>query len=422
MKSKKIIAVILIICICIGLYSCSTNKKTPSESQTKIDVEKIAYDYKEDEKFDDMLKTFSLNSASTIFADGLNQNKNLCYSPVSLYIAFALAASGAENQTQSEMFAVLGLNGKDKQYISQQINVLFGNLYFENKYGALKIANSIWLKENADIKKEFNDNAENHFYSQVFNADFSDMPKTPDMMKKWVEDNTNKLISPSFDYDPDQIFMYIINTLYFKDSWKEPFDERSTKTDLFYVPNDENIECEFMNKGILSHPYFKGDGFTAASLDLYNGGKMTFVLPDENTDIYDLLSSPGKLDYIFNDENSKIGDVTFKVPKFKTEASFDLINALKNLGVQKAFSTKEADFSGITDEPIYISKITQDTYIKIDEKGVEAAAMTQIMMYAGGIPEPNEKIDMFLDRPFVYFITDKNGVVLFEGVIFNPNA
>ena len=418
MKSKKMIAAILILCICAGFYACGMNKETPA----KTNVKKIAYDYKSDEKIEDTLKIFSLNSTSIIFADGANKNKNLCYSPASLYIAFALAAAGAENQTQAEMFDALGLTGKDKQYISDQINNLFGKLYFENKYGALKIADSIWLKQTANVKKDFNDSAANNFHSQIFSVDFADIPKTPDMMKKWVEDNTNKLISPSFDYtDPELIFMYIINTLYFKDSWHEPFDERNTKTDTFYSIDKQNIKCDFMNKGILSHPFIKGDGFTASSLDLYNGGKMTFVLPDENTDVYDLLSSPVKLDYIFNQENEKTGDVRFKVPKFKTEASFDLIKTLKNLGVKKAFIANEADFSGITDEPIYISQISQDAYIKIDEKGVEAAAMTEIMMKAAGIPEPNEKINMFLDRPFIYFITDKNGVILFEGVIFNPN-
>jgi len=241
------------------------------------------------------------------------------------------------------------------------------------------------------------------------------------LMKTWVEENTNDLISPNFEYDPNLIFMYIINTLYFKDSWLDSFNERSTRPDLFHTLDKQDVECEFMNKSISAHPYFKGDGFTASALELYNGGKMTFVLPDENIDIYDLLSSPKKLDYIFNQENAKTGDVHFKVPKFKTKAGFDLADMLQDLGVKQAFMIESADFSGMTGEPIYISQVSQDSYIKIDEIGVEAAAATQIMMAAGGIPQPNEKIELFLTRPFIYFITDKNGVILFEGVIFNPN-
>ena len=394
--------------------------KAPGQSRTPPKIDSLAYADKDDETFGDLVRKFSLNSAAMIFADG--KNKNLCYSPPSLYVALALAASGAANRTQAEMFAALGLTGRSKEYIYGQIDVFLKELHFENRYGTAKIADSIWLKENAEVNQDFQTNAENNFQSQLFNVNFSDIPATPDMMRKWVEENTNNLISPAFDYgDPKLIFMYIINTLYFKDSWRDSFDERGTGFDLFHAPNKKDVECEFMYKFISAHRYFAGDGFTASSLELYNGGQMTFLLPEENTDIYDLLSSPVKMDYIFDQDNAKTGDVRFKVPKFAARASFDLIGTLQNLGVTEAFIAEKADFSGITTgEPVYISQVSQDTYIKIDERGVEAAAMTQIEMYAGGIAEPNERIDMVLDRPFMYFITDKNDTVLFSGVIFNP--
>lgn len=423
MKPGKMIAVILIFCIFASFYSCGTNKESQKESRITAEIAGIAYEYNDSEKFEDVLRKFSLNSASVIFSDEKNNKKNLCYSPASLYVAFALAASGAENQTRDEMFAALGLTGRDKKYISEQINDLFGKLSFENHYGVLKIANSVWLKKDADIKKEYKENANDNFHSQIFSADFKNIPETPDMMKKWVEENTNNLISPKFDYsDPEIIFMYILNTLYFKDSWRDSFDKRSTQSDLFYAADNKQVECEFMNKLISAHPFFSGEGFTASSLDLYNGGKMTFVLPDEETDIYDLLSSPKKLDYIFNQANEKTGNVHFKVPKFKTQASFDLIGTLKYMGVKQAFIAETADFSGITGEQIYISEVAQETYIKIDETGVEAAAMTRVEVKAGGLLAPNEQVNMFLDRPFIYFITDKGGVILFEGVIFDPKS
>ncbi|MCL2815460.1 MAG: hypothetical protein FWD23_12740, partial [Oscillospiraceae bacterium] len=398
-------------CISVSIYACGAN------------IDSLAYANKDDEKFEDILRKFSLNSAATIFTDSLNKNKNLCYSPASLYIAFALASAGAASQTQSEMFGVLGLTGRDTKYISGQIDMLLKKMYFKNRYGTIQIANSVWLKESAEVKNEFLENAENNYGSQVFNVNFNEIPATPLLMKNWVCENTDNLISPDFKYDPKLIFMYIINTLYFKDSWLDSFDERSTKIDLFHTADKQKVECEFMNKAILysKHPYFEGNGFTASSLEFYNGGKMTFILPDENTDIYDLLSSPVTLDYVFDEANAKTGDVHFKVPKFKTQASFDLISALKHLGVEKAFIFGSADFSGITGEQIYISQVSQDTYIKIDEIGVEAAAMTQIMMRAGGGPDPDKRINIFLDRPFIYFITDKNGIILFEGVVFNPH-
>jgi len=415
MKLKKIIATILIVSIAAGFCSCGITADFPPSKK----IENLAYGNDGGETFESAVKKFSLNSAANIFLDVSNKNKNLCYSPVSLYIALALTATGAENQTQSEMFEVLGLNGKDKDYISSQAKILLTKMQSNN----LKIADSIWLKKDAELKKDFEKNAKDNFYSPVFNVDFKDVPATPELMKKWVEDNTNQLISPEFAYADPDIFMYIINTLYYKSSWEDGFYKQANTRELFHGINGQDAECDFMNKIIWAHSYFKGHGFIASYINFNDGAKMTFILPDEDTDIYDLLKSPKKLEYIFDENNVKTGDVTFKVPKFESKSSFDLNGALKKMGMTQAFLPNGADFSGITNEPVYIDQVSQDTYIKVDENGVEAAAMTKIAAKASGIVErePNDKINLFLDRPFIYFITDKNGIILFEGVIFNLN-
>lgn len=315
------------------------------------------------------------------------------------------------------MFDALGLNGKDINYISEQTGRLIRKTYFDNDYGSIKIANSMWLREDAELKKDYTDNAEKNFYSPVFGVNFGNM-ETSERMKKWVEDNTNNLISPKFEVSP-AIFMYIINTLYFKDTWTEFFLENANTNEIFRGLNNQNIACEFMNKKIHGSLYYNGDGFTASSLRFMNGGKMMFILPDEGIDIYDLVASPEKLNYALDANNADIMDVTYKVPKFESKANFDLIGILEDIGINQAF-VETADFSGMTDTSIYISEVRQETYIKVDEIGVEATAMTAIAMTESG-PLLHEETDFFLDRPFIYFITDKNGVILFKGIILNPN-
>lgn len=57
------------------------------------------------------------------------------------------------------------------------------------------------------------------------------------------------------------------------------------------------------------------------------------------------------------------------MPKFKIESKHDdLVENLKQIGIQQAFDGGKADFSGISTnamEKLYISRIIQKTYINV---------------------------------------------------------
>ena len=91
------------------------------------------------------------------------------------------------------------------------------------------------------------------------------------------------------------------------------------------------------------------------------------------------------------------------------------------MGMKRAFSNK-AQFDGMSDDPLCIDNVVQKTYIKIDEEGAEAAAVTGISMMLTGMPRPLEKRVLNLDRPFIYMITDyTKDNILFMGKVGNPN-
>jgi len=145
-----------------------------------------------------------------------------------------------------------------------------------------------------------------------------------------------------------------------------------------------------------------------------------FILPDKDVSVNELLSTPEKIAMILNDsgKGSKNGKVIFQIPKFSFGNSLDLKDILKSMGVKSAFKP-DADFSGITEGMAYISNIKQETHIAIDEKGVEAAAFTQVD-YCGAMP-PNENVaEMILDRPFIFAIKSYDDTILFIGVVNNP--
>lgn len=429
---KKAIAGLLTVILLFSMASCGNNTIPASKAIAPVAAPvypksiafedfNSAFDIRQTNAITDdftaSIKQFSYATASCLLS---STDSNANYSPLSLYIALALAATGAEGSTKDELLNVLGV--KDIDSLSSQCGNLFRLLYSDNAISKLKIANSVWMDNyvggnKVAFKKTYMDNASENFYASLFSVDFADK-KTGEAMGQWITDNTNGTLAPSFKLSDDQI-MTIINTIYFYDQWVDRFDEEATAADAFHLSSGEDITCDFMNMTYGTHSFSDGDGFLRSGLVLKTGGEMVFILPDEGISIDTLLASPEKVQEIFESGDYCNGEVVFQVPKFKFDSSFDMIDTLKSLGIQSAFASG-ADFSGITDGTAFISGVRQDTHIAIDEIGVEASAFTQID-YAGAAM-PDGHADMILDRPFIYGITATDGTLLFAGVCQNPGV
>ena len=362
-----------------------------------------------DEGFLSALDTFSYETAAQVLSgDGENEN----YSPLSLYYALALASTGARGQTARELSALLGVS--DRNALSQQCGNLYRTLYTDNEMGKLYLANSLWMAGGVTWKEAFVENAAEQFYASVFPADFS-APETGTRMSQWVSEQTNGLLAPTFDIDPEQI-LSILNTVYFKDEWTSRFDPEATAEDSFTRADGSTVTCDFMNR-IDYAGFSRGEDFTRAGMPLKNMGQMIFILPDEGVELSELLASPEALQEAFEGGEDGYGQVTWKIPKFSFHTELDLKEPLKALGVQSAFRT-DADFSGLTDQDAWFSAVRQETRISVDENGVEAAAYTELAYSGAGMPQ--DQADMILDRPFLYGVTAANGALLFIGVCADP--
>ena len=427
---KKFISMTLFIVFLFSLIGCESSsdnvevcKAEYPEGYSYEDYDawqKIHEENPVGEGFNNTINSFAYNTASQILKD---KNENIMYSPLSLYYALAIVANGSNGETQDELLDLLNVDNKD--YLAQQCGNLYRILYKDNDISKLKIANSLWLDNEINgnkvsFKKDFIDNAKENFYASLFSVDFSD-EKTGETIGKWVSDNTNGTLEYDFKPNSYQI-MSIINTIYFYDEWYDKFNEEATKEDTFYVSDDAQVNCDFMNIQFDSSGFVKGNGYLKSSLGLKNAGSMVFILPDEGVCVNDLLATPEKIDEIFNCGEYKSGEVIWKIPKFSFDTSLDIKESLEALGITAPFDMDNADFTGIADsDKTYISAIKQKTHIGLNEKGVEASAYTEISLCDGcAILEETQKAEMILDRPFIYGIKANNGNLLFVGVCNNP--
>jgi serpin B len=91
---------------------------------------------------------------------------------------------------------------------------------------------------------------------------------------------------------------------------------------------------------------------------------------------------------------------------------------LIDLGLAVAFS-EEADFTGINSGGgLSISNVVQKTFIKVNEEGSEAEAVTSVGIGTTSVGPPTQ---MICNRPFVFVISDrKTNSICFVGKVGNP--
>jgi serine protease inhibitor len=239
------------------------------------------------------------------------------------------------------------------------------------------------------------------FNSHYFQADVNEIDfrqaEAVTTINDWVKENTHEKIDKIINrIDPD-VVMYLINAIYFNCVWETEFDPKDTRPADFYHEDGSLFgKVEMMH--LKSDLNMAGDeSFSAVELPYKNGKFSMFLfLPsgqsslDELTEALDGASWKSWLAGFSEQE-----DVILNMPKFTFEYDRSLAADLRNLGLDIAF-TDQADVSGISPVDLLISDVIHKTYIKVNEEGTEAAAVTSVEMELTPI---NPMKELTLNRP-----------------------
>lgn len=254
---------------------------------------------------------------------------------------------------------------------------------------------------------------------------FSNPSAVLERLNDWVKRNTNGLIYPMLDkMDPNAV-AYLMNALYFKAPWQgskmDPmFDSRATFEDKFFRLNGTSAEVSFM-PAVRTFPYADMGDYQTVAIP-YASGKinMYILLPKKNDGIGALVASLSGLDWSELTAKLQTGSqISLRLPKFEVAGDFLLNEALKGVGVRRAFDDSSAEFGAMFDGPasgFYISRVLQKARMTVAEWGTEAAATTVVEVTEKSAWTP-KVIEFYADHPFVFAIADQDsGIILFEGV------
>ncbi len=350
-----------------------------------------------------------------------SKNRNL--SPISVYLALAMTAEGAEGETQAAMLRLLGCDTLES--LRGVCGAMLETLSVDAEESTLAFADSIWMNGADDtltFREDYLTCLSDVYRSEARMAEFG-TAAAGRQIAEWIALHTNdkiELVPELLQFDPDTVAV-LLNTVFLKDAWRSEFPEDATEQGTFYGTGGE-CTAAYMNRRENGITVAQGDGFLRCSLPLQHIGRMTFVLPDEDTTLSALLGSPERIRALLHDGGEIRANVRIKLPKFQFQDRIDLNETLQSLGIGIAFSG-DADFSGMGNFAAHISNVLQESYIGVDEKGVEAAAYTEVVMSKSlALPEELPEIDFFLTRPFLYAIEANDGTVLFLGTVTVPGS
>ena len=357
------------------------------------------------------------------------QNRNL--SPISVYLAMAMVAEGAKGDTQTELLNLLGCESIEQ--LRGTCAALLEKLSIDSENSTLDLHNSLWMTESLNgTPVVFHDSflavLGETYRSEANTVDFG-RTSAARQIADWITTHTRGKIKISDDalrFDPETIAV-LINTIYLKDVWNDPFDKLRTDKGIFCGLNESGeaaeLNVEYMHRGDRNVTLVQGDGWLRYRVYLAEVGYVSFVLPDEGISLDHLLGSPEAIEKLLRAGINKTCNVSLMIPKFSFQDKMELDAVLASMGLKLSF-TDNADFSGMTDASCRIDRVLQESYIGVDEYGVEAAAYTMVSVKASGIfnPVELETIDFHLTRPFLYAIESYDGTVLFVGTVTTPNA
>lgn len=405
---KKLLFTMMITFLCTSLIGCGTKNDT-SSSKILSSAEFNEDDYYELVQPNNTLGFQLLSTAPK------NNEGNLFISPTSLLMALSMVYNGAEGKTKEEMAKILELH---TDQVNKANASLLNRLIQNSNHVELAIANSIWLNENYHFKDDFKNNVHDYFNAEINEINVTDNESVKEI-NNWVRKATNEKINEIIQspLDPDLVSL-LLNAIYFKGDWKYEFDKNQTREDTFY---GQTKSASFMKlEEELS--YFENDLFQAVSLPYGDETlSMKVFLPKENSSIKEVEDELTYENWQKWSSQFTKREGTLLLPKFKLEYEIELNDALKMLGMPTAFE-KDADFSNMIQEnvPLWISKVKQKTYIDVNEKGTEAAAVTSIEMVTESAII-SDSFYMNVNRPFIFSIVDdETGMILFLGSISSP--
>jgi serine protease inhibitor len=364
------------------------------------------------------------------------EQPNVFISPFSASMVLGMLLNGADHETYQAIRAALRLDGLTQEEINRSYRDLTSMLLGLDRQVELGIANSVWVRQEFPLHQSFSDAVSTWFGAEARSLDFAS-PAALTTINGWAAAQTNHRIRKVLDrIDADQVLL-LLNAVHFKADWTERFDPARTGPAPFTLDDGQVVQVERMSgriRGGVAWAQLPPTSSAASLRDVVLGelpyGGQAYVLTvavpfDHGMKLGELIDGldAATWEQWLNglplvDYGRMTEPLNVELPKLELAWGDTLNQALAALGMDIAFDRYRADFGRLSPVPTFLNFVKQDTYLRMDEKGTEAAAVSTSS--SGPVSAPPM---LNVNRPYLFVIRERlSGTILFMGAIRDPRS
>jgi serpin B len=342
-----------------------------------------------------------------------------------------MVLNGAGGETRQEMLSALSLSGSELSAINEANAQLIKVIRTPAQSITLSVADSLWVdSRHVTLRPDYVKQMQASYDAEMADVDFSN-PGAATRINNWASKETNGRISKVIDrIDPTDLLL-LLNAVYFKGQWTHKFDKAETQQRDFTLASGAVKQVPRMAQSG-RFDYFESPQMQAIRLSFSDGAlAMEVFLPAKSSSLGALEAELTAEHWTSWQSQYAPRPGTIELPRFELKSNYRLNEALRALGMTRAFRPDGAQLTDMFSSApgqlrtghLFISSVLQSTYWKVDEEGSEAAAVTTTGVRASAIARPAQPFRMIVDRPFFCAIEDRrSGALLFVGAIYDPGA
>ena len=433
MTKFKHIALVLLISFILLLTGCDVkvNIDDPVEDENFVEsvrlsaLNDVSYEFNQKDFEDSELFIKLSKFAGSIFELGNKNNEedNYCVSPLSLYMAFSILHYIGDDIVKKEIEELFEMNSEDISASGKLFLKMINESIFDDEViSRLLLTNSIWI-DNGEIANQIVlDELAKNYYCYAYKTPFAlNNKKANEEIREFIKEKTYGLIDKDFELNDDTIFA-IINTLYFKDVWKngEPLNMALRNFDV----NGEKVIKPFIYSNYQDGCVKNNELCSYFYTQTMNKYKIKFIVPNDNYTLEECMTKENINEVnLCQDYESCINIIKTRCvfPAFKVSSFTAYKDILEENGyLPHTFTSYKTN---LLKSSFFVSSISHQVELDVNDEGVEAAAVTIIASEKNGGFNPEIIYqDFVINKNFGFIITDENDIVLFVGTIKNPET
>jgi len=349
-----------------------------------------------------------------------NGKENIFYSPYSIFAALGMTYEGAKGETKDEIKSVFHF--PEDSSLRPNFAKIYNDINKNEEDYELRTGNALWVQKDYPFLEDYINIVEKYYGGKVSNLDFvKETEKSRQTINSFIEEQTNGKIK---DLIPKGVLDYLTrlvltNAIYFKGTWQWEFNPKDTEEIDFKITPTDIVKVPMMYMKPEKAKFNYADLEDLQILELpYKGEKisMLILLPKDNLEDIQPLTIEKLKEWKSQMKEETLDEIY--LPKFEFNTKYFMKEILSDMGMPTAFGM-DADFSGMDGtKSLYIKEVIHQAYVKVDEKGTEAAAATGVVMELTSIMSKN----IFrADHPFIFIIQQNDtGNILFLGRVNDP--